>query len=337
MDLQHIISELNEDQKKELAHLLNRDLNIPKLDQLISDMSKDRPISCPHCGGSDIYGHGVYKSRKRYKCKSCAKTFNDLTGTAMDGIKKVDEFQDYLVLMIQSMSIRKASKKLGVNVKTIFDWRHKLLSCLLILNGEEFTGIVECDDKQLDINEKGSRDLQRKPYKRPSDRQTKRGVSNDKISIMVATDRNNNPMMRIAKIGRIDANSVENTIGVLIKPENVLCSDSHPSIIKWAKEKEVEHHRFTASKHIKDKCYHVQHLNSMDNRYERWIKPFYGVSTKYLSGYLNWFVFLQKVKNSSSQVVDIAEAMIKNVMAINTYKSIEENYAKLIIPHYSKT
>lgn len=88
MDLQRIISELNQEQKKELAHLLNRDLNVPKLNQLISDMNKDRPISCPHCQGSDIYGHGVYKSRKRYKCKSCAKTFNDLTGTAMDGIKK---------------------------------------------------------------------------------------------------------------------------------------------------------------------------------------------------------------------------------------------------------
>jgi hypothetical protein len=46
---------------------------------------------------------------------------------------------------------------------------------------------------------------------------------------------------------------------------------------------------------------------------------------------------LQKVKNSSSQVVDIVKAMIKNVMAINTYKSIEENYAELTIPHYSKT
>jgi len=132
MDLQHIINELNQEQKKELAHLLNRDLNIPKLNQLISDMNKDRPISCPHCQGLDIYGHGVYKSRKRYKCKSCAKTFNDLTGTAMDGIKKVDKFQDYLVLMVESMSIRKASKKLEVNVKTIFDWRHKLLSCLSI-------------------------------------------------------------------------------------------------------------------------------------------------------------------------------------------------------------
>lgn len=337
MDLQNIIKVLNQEQKKELAHLLNRDLNVPKLNQLITEINKDRPINCPHCQGSDIYGHGSYKGRKRYKCKSCAKTFNDLTGTAMDGIKKVDEFQDYLILMIESTSIRKASKKLGVNVKTIFDWRHKLLSCLSVSNGEEFSGIVECDDKQLDINNKGSRDLERKPYKRPSDRKTKRGVSNDKVSIMVATDRKNNPVMRIAKIGRIDVDSVEKTIGSLIKSENVLCSDSHPSIIKWAKEKEMEHHTFIASKHIKDKCYHVQHVNSIDNRYERWIKPFYGVSTKYLSGYLNWFVFLQKVKKSHSQVVDIAKIMIENVKAINTYKLIEENYTELMIPHYSKT
>lgn len=337
MDFQSIISVLSQEQKKELVDLLSRDLNVPKLSMLIDDLNKDRPISCPHCQSSDIYGHGSYKHRKRYKCKSCIKTFNDLTGTAMDGIKKVDEFQDYLVLMIESMSIRKASKKIGVNVKTIFDWRHKLLSCFSILNGEEFLGIVECDDKQLDINNKGSQDLERKPYKRPSDRQTKRGVSNDKVSIMVATDRNDNPVMRIAKIGRIDVDSIENTIGDLIKPSSVLCSDSHPSIIKWAKEKDIEHHTFIASKHIKDKCYHVQHVNSIDNRYERWIKPFYGVSTKYLSGYLNWFVLLQKIKKSRSQVEDIVKTMIKNVMAINTYKSIEENYTELMIPHYSKT
>ena len=55
------------------------------------------------------------------------------------------------------------------------------------------------------------------------------------------------------------------------------------------------------------------------------------------SGYLNWFVFLQKVKESSSQVVDIANAMIKNVMTMNTYKLIEENYIKLCVPQYSKT
>ena len=47
-------------------------------------------------------------------------------------------------------------------------------------NGCQFIGIVECDDKQLDISEKGIRHLERESYKRPSDRDKKRGVSNDK-------------------------------------------------------------------------------------------------------------------------------------------------------------
>jgi len=337
MDLQEILKELSEYQKRELVQLLNRDLNTPNLKLLIEDLNKDRPISCPHCQSVDIYSHGNYKNRKRYKCKTCIKTFNDLTGTAIDGIKKVEKFQDYLILMVESMSIRKASKKIGVNVKTIFDWRHKVLSCLSIMNGSEFSGIVECDDKQLNINEKGNLDLERKSYKRPSDRKTKRGVSNDKVSIMVATDRNNNPVMKVAKIGRVNQDSIENTIGKLLKQDNVLCSDSNPSIIKWAKDKNIEHHTFIASKHVKSKSYHVQHVNSMDNLYERWIKPFYGVSTKYLSGYLNWFVFLQKIKKSQSQTIDIVKVMITNVKAINSYKSINKNYKELMNPQYSKT
>jgi len=48
------------------------------------------------------------------------------------------------------------------------------------------------------------------------------------------------------------------------------CSDSHPSIIAWAKEKHIEHHTFIANKQkIKNKVYHVQHVNSLDSLLER--------------------------------------------------------------------
>jgi transposase-like protein len=336
MNLQLIIKELNQEQKLELAHLLHQDLNVPRLDLIRSNINKDHKVLCPHCSSTDIYGHGVYKGRKRYKCKDCKKTFNDFTGTAISGIKKTNEFQQYINLVVESVSIRKASSTIGVNMKTIFDWRHKLLSSLTSTNGQTFSGIVECDDKQLDINNKGSRHLNRESYKRPSDRETKRGVSNDKVSIMVATDRNGNSTMQVAKVGRIDTESIENTIGNLVDSSNVLCSDSHPSIIAWAKDKQLEHHTFVASKqHVKSKCYHVQHVNSMDNLFERWVKKFYGVSTKYLTQYLNWFVFLQKVKKSSTQTHDLAKLVASDIFTIKNYRSINENYKNLLFPQYS--
>ena len=155
---------------------------------------------------------------------------------------------------------------------------------------------------------------------------------------MVATDRENNLTMKFAKIGRIDENSVNNTIGGFIELENVLCSDSHPSIKLWAKNKGLEHHTFIASKqHIKDKCYHVQHVNSLDNLYERWVKRFYGVSTKYLPQYLNWFVLMRKMKDSLNPVKDIIKALLNEHNTISIFKEIENNYLKLNIPQFYKT
>lgn len=339
MQIQEILSGLDLSEKKELYDLLKKDMGfIPELDKIKKDLNKDQKVLCPHCLGSEIFGHGSYKGRKRYKCKQCKKTFNDFTGTAISGIKKVEKFQEYLELTIESLTIRKAAKKLGVNMKTIFDWRHKLLSSIATMNGSSFSGIVECDDKQLDVNEKGKRDLNRDAYKRPSDRTTKRGVSNDKVSIMVASDRRGNPVMRVAKMGRIDTESIEKTIGDLISDKNVLCSDSHPSIISWASNRELEHHTFVASRqHVKNKCYHVQHVNSMDNLYERWIKPFYGVATKYLPQYLNWFVFLERVKNSKNPIMDLARAVMSNTSAIKSFREIENVYLELDVPHYLKT
>jgi hypothetical protein len=219
---------------------------------------------------------------------------------------------------------------LGISIKTSFDWRHKILSALSTFNGAKFDGIVECDDKQVDINAKGSRHLHRSPYKRHSDRHTKRGVSNDKVSVMVASDRKGNPTMQVAKVGRIDVSSIERSIGKYVSVQNVLCSDSHSSIISWALSKNIEHHTFVASKqHVKDKCYHVQHVNSLDNRYERWIKRFYGVATKYLANYLHWFICLEKLKKSLQGATDMARIILSNSKAIADYRSIEAVYQKI--------
>ena len=333
------VSPLTEVEKIELLQILNQGITTDKVVGISNSLNRDRRIECPHCQSVEIYGHGQYRGRSRYKCRDCHKTFNDHTGTAISGIKKISEFHSYLNLLIESVSIRKAAKKLDINMATIFAWRHKLLSSLSEINGCKFNGIVECDDKQLNISEKGNKHLDREAYKRPSDRQTKRGISSDKISVMVATDRHKNPLMKVAKRGRIDVKSIEQTIGNHVDTENVLCSDAHQSIISWATSKNLEHHSFIASKkqHVKDKCFHIQHVNSIDNRFERWQKQFYGFSTKYLQNYLNWFVFLEKIKAVYDKLAELARIMFGNKKAILAFQNIKSEYLNLINPHFAKT
>jgi transposase-like protein len=334
MHLPKLLKRLSKEERASLYSLLQLEFQpiptTPTLANIKAEINKEQVIRCPHCKSDDIYGHGMYRERRRYRCKSCAATFNDLTGTAISGIKKTKQFQQYMQMVVDGATIRKAATKIDVNIKTIFDWRHKLLSALPNASGKPFLGIVECDDKLLNINDKGNKHLSRKPYKRSSDRQTSKGVSNDKVAVMVAADRKGNMTMQIAKRGRIDVESVEKTIGKVVSTENVLCSDAHASIISWAKSKGIEHHTFVASRqHVKNKCYHIQHVNSIDNRYERWVKGFYGVATKYLDSYLNWFIFSESIKKSATPMYDLAKVIATNISTISNYHTSAEKYAKL--------
>jgi transposase-like protein len=43
---------------------------------------QDRPLQCPHCRSQAVGSWGTYHYRadfKRYRCKDCGCTFNDLT------------------------------------------------------------------------------------------------------------------------------------------------------------------------------------------------------------------------------------------------------------------
>ena len=331
MDIENILLNLDISSKKALLDALSKELSAnPELSKLKDELSTNHQTICPNCNSSKILGHGKFNGRSRYRCSNCKVTFTGLTGTTASGIHKITEFEKFLEMMITGVTIRKASSELKVAMSTIFAWRHKVFSSLSTINNKEFTGIVECDDKQLDISEKGGQNIKRASYKRPSDRIKKRGVSNDKVSIIVASDRVGNTTMQVAKIGRIDAKSLENTLGEMISIDNILYSDSHPSIIMWAKSKNLEHHTFVANKnHVKNKCYHVQHVNSLDNRYERWVGKFYGIATKYLQNYLNWFVFIEKTKKSLDQLKDLAKEVVINIKSKAEYGQIAIRYAKL--------
>ena len=48
----------------------------------------------------------------------------------MAGLQRKDMMSSYLELMVQEKSLDKISAELGINKKTAFDWRHKILASL---------------------------------------------------------------------------------------------------------------------------------------------------------------------------------------------------------------
>ena len=67
------------------------------------------------------------------------------------------------------MPIKKIAKEIGISIPTSFDWRHKILSSLSDFAPQTLSGIVECDELELALSNKGDRHLVRKPRKRGTD------------------------------------------------------------------------------------------------------------------------------------------------------------------------
>ncbi len=94
MDINKILKQLTTDEKEQLFVLLKKDIgSIPQLDKIKSKLNQDQKILCPHCHGDDVYGHGEYKSRKRYKCKQCKKHLMILQAQLFQALRKWISFR----------------------------------------------------------------------------------------------------------------------------------------------------------------------------------------------------------------------------------------------------
>jgi transposase-like protein len=301
---------------------------------LISRRSKldHKQGKCPHCGSFKYNKFGVDKGSQRYRCKECKRTFTEYTGTWMSKIHKKDLTGDYLKLMEEEKSLDKIKVELGINKKTAFDWRHKILSGVENTGKGPFQGITESDETFFLISEKGTKQTSRRPRKRGG-RAKKRGISSEQVAVIVTTDRLSEVDMTVARIGRIKKMDIQKAIGDRTSSQTILCSDSHVSYKGFAIDQKIEHHAIRADlkQYVKKKIYHVQHVNSIDSRMKKWIEHrFMGVSTKYLQKYMNWFRYKEMLKGSSNFIEEFTCQSLENITAWATFKAIPYDFEKLL-------
>lgn len=288
---------------------------------------------CPHCNHKLYVKFGVDKGAQRYKCKSCKRNFTQYTGTWMAGLHKKDKIEAYLELMAQEKSLDTIKHTLGINKKTAFDWRHKILSSLRHTEEGTFKGITESDESFFRYSTKGSRPKDRKPRKRGSDFK-KRGIGEDQIAVIVTQDRQKEVDMSVVGRGRLEKESIKEAIGGRVSAQQTfLCTDSHVSYKGFAKDSQLRHCplRTDLKQHLKHGVYHIQHVNSTHNRLKKWIdNEFWGVATKYLQQYLNWFRIKMLLKDSRNYLQDFIQLSLNDVKAYARFQNIHIKHQKLL-------
>ena len=123
---------------------------------------KDRPLQCPRCQSHHVGPWGTYHYQpglQRYRCKekACKRTFNDLTGTLLDGSKR--SLRHWILatfLLCLSCSSRRIAKELGVHVRTGYRWCWWLRNAALSYEmHRQLEGTVEADDLYQTAGNKG--------------------------------------------------------------------------------------------------------------------------------------------------------------------------------------
>ena len=265
---------------------------------------------CPHCASSEFTHWGQSDDLPRYRCKACLKTFNVLTGTPLARLRHKSLWLHYSEMMLESYTIRKAARELGIDKNTSFLWRHRFLMSPTIHKPKHLSGIVEADETFFLESHKGERGLSRKPRKRGG-KATKRGTSDEQVPVLIVRDRSG--LTSEAILPGVTADALTKVLTPLLDSDAILCSDGHRSYQAFSRKSGICHRpvNLSAGHRVIDKAFHVQNVNAYDSRLKSWISRFHGVATKYLDHYLGWQRWLDshtKVKDPQKFLIEVAGA-----------------------------
>ena len=302
------------------------------LDEARDEVSKKRKNKpCPHCGNIQVYKRGIKNGVQSYSCKSCGKWYRETTGTPLYKIQLKDKWQSYLGLMDKGLAIKKIATELNISIQTSFDWRHKILSSLEQFIPKELKDTVECDELEFSLSNKGIRNLERKPRKRANDfKRNKNKEEKSTVQVITAVERNTgNKFFRVVESKRLSKEQIAKALDGKLAVGTTLITDKHYSYLSYTKDNDsIKHKRLLAKEHVdkRNKSIHLQKVNNVHSQVRDFIRPFNGVSSKYLQNYLNWYAYKGNLRNSKTtlKMWFVAILMSSNAYSIHELFKLNE-------------
>lgn len=284
---------------------------------LLSKVGRVRIASfgCPHCGRDEVHAWGKAGGKPRYRCTTCRKTFNPLTGTPLAGLHHQDRWRDQAQALIAGETVARAAARCKVAYTTAFRWRHRFLSALTLDTPALLSGIVEADETFILESFKGKRsDLPRASRTRGGTA-TKRGLSAEQIPVIVARDRTGATIDAV--LPRLDAASITAVLGPVITRPAELCCDGGKAITAFARRARVTFHVLPAPGGPKPEApeLHINNVNAYHGRLKEWLARFHGVATKNLPSYLSWRRTIEALSTASTP-----EAWIMGAAGLGPYQ-----------------
>ncbi|MDN4058187.1 IS1595 family transposase [Massilia sp. YIM B02769] len=247
---------------------------------------------CPHCQCERWHRHGHANDLQRYRCFSCRRTFNDLTGTLLARLRLRGKWLAYLDALLASRPVRAAAGDVNVHRNTAFRWRHRFLDRVKADRPECLNGIAEADEMFILESQKGSRKLDR-PARKRGGVAGRRGISRELDCILVARDRNKQTIDAVTGRGPVSKVQLERHLLPFLDRDVLLVTDANAAYRAFARAHGLAHQavNVSAGERVRPGFHgaiHVQNVNAYHQRLREWLAPFHGVASRWLPNYLGW-------------------------------------------------
>ena len=254
----------------------------------IAESRRSADAPCPHCAHEHVQPWGQSNGLQRWRCKSCRKTFNALTGTPLAGLRKRELWLEHGRALTDGVSLRKVAERCDISLSTAFRWRHRHLEAPRDVQAAVLAGIVEADETYFLKSAKGSRKLIGRAARTRGGTASTRGLSQELLPVLIARDRHG------ATVAAPLADRSQSALAYHLEPvltrDALLVSDGAKAYGALARRLGLGHIglNISAGEHMRDGVYHVQNVNSWASGLKSWMRRFKGVATKNMSTYLGW-------------------------------------------------
>src|SRR5262249_13855059 len=263
---------------------------------------------CPHCHsqavgpwGTDHYRPGF----KRYRCKACERTFNDLTKTLFaQSQRSLPHWIMATLLLCLACSSRRIARELGIHVRTSYRWcwwlRHAALCDEM---DRHLEGTIEADERYHTAGNKGQaiqggkRHLGRRPRRRRKKREPGRGhYDKDRPAMIVWVSRQGAVVVQAVR--DFTVSTVQKAADLAVQKGSRLYTDSASSYqaLKGYLHEYVHH---TKKEYARGEV-HENRAECLFSLLKPFLRVFRGISKANLPGYLGFFQFLRNARSQNA-------------------------------------
>jgi transposase-like protein len=269
---------------------------------------KERSLRCPRCQSHDVGPWGTYHYRpgcKRYWCKGCQRTFNDLTNTLLAQSKRSLVYWILATfLLCLSCSSRRIARELGVHIRTSYRWCWWLRNAALSYEMQrQLAGTVEADElyhtagRKGQAKQGGKKPLGRRPRRRRKKREPGRGHYDKDRPAIIAWVSRQGPVV-VQAVRDFIVTTVQKAADLAVQTGSRLYTDSASSYraLKGYVHEFVNH---TQKEYARGDV-HENRAECLFSLLKPYLRVFRGISKINLPGYLGFFQFLRNFRSQNA-------------------------------------